>query len=90
MESEVKKISPSGFAIIGPEGSTNFTIIKSRAGTEVGELLRNCLIDVCLSWAQFVPPDRKRDSNARFDSITYPGFHRALASVIPDANLIAI
>lgn len=35
MESEVKKISPSGFAIIGPEGSTNFTIIKSRAGTGV-------------------------------------------------------
>ena len=35
MESAVKKISPSGFAIIGPEGSTNFTIIKNRAGTGV-------------------------------------------------------
>jgi glyoxylase-like metal-dependent hydrolase (beta-lactamase superfamily II) len=35
MESEVKKISPSVFAIIGPEGSTNFTIIKTRPDTGV-------------------------------------------------------
>jgi glyoxylase-like metal-dependent hydrolase (beta-lactamase superfamily II) len=33
MESSIKKISPSFFAVIGSEGSTNFSIVKSRDGS---------------------------------------------------------
>ena len=35
MESELKQVSRSAFALVGPQGSTNFTIIKSRAGNAV-------------------------------------------------------
>lgn len=31
----MKRVSPSVFAVIGPEGSTNFTIVKSRDGSAV-------------------------------------------------------
>jgi ABC-type hemin transport system ATPase subunit len=32
MESELKQVSGSVFALIGPQGATNFTVIKNRAG----------------------------------------------------------
>jgi len=35
MESELKQVSESVFALIGPQGGTNFTIIKNRAGHAV-------------------------------------------------------
>jgi cyclase len=35
MESELKQVSESVFALIGPQGATNFTIIKNRAGHAV-------------------------------------------------------
>ncbi|HEX5607804.1 MAG TPA: MBL fold metallo-hydrolase [Candidatus Binatia bacterium] len=35
MESELKQLSGSVFALIGPQGATNFTIIKNRAGHAV-------------------------------------------------------
>jgi cyclase len=35
MESELKQVSGSVFALIGPQGATNFTVIKNRAGSAV-------------------------------------------------------
>jgi glyoxylase-like metal-dependent hydrolase (beta-lactamase superfamily II) len=35
MESELKRVSQSAYAVIGPEGSTNFCIIKARDGSAV-------------------------------------------------------
>lgn len=35
MESELKQVSGSVFALIGPQGATNFTMIKNRAGHAV-------------------------------------------------------
>ena len=35
MESELKQVSGSVFALIGPEGATNFTVIKNRAGRAI-------------------------------------------------------
>jgi glyoxylase-like metal-dependent hydrolase (beta-lactamase superfamily II) len=35
MESELKQVSGSVFALIGPRGATNFTVIKNRAGHAV-------------------------------------------------------
>ena len=35
MDSEIKHVSPSVYAVIGPEGSTNFSIVKGRDGSAV-------------------------------------------------------
>ena len=35
MESELKQVSGSVFALIGPHGATNFTVIKNRAGRAI-------------------------------------------------------
>ncbi len=35
MESQLKQVSRSVYAVIGPEGSTNFTIVKARDGSAV-------------------------------------------------------
>jgi glyoxylase-like metal-dependent hydrolase (beta-lactamase superfamily II) len=35
MDSELKQVSPSVYAVIGPEGSTNFSIVKGRDGSAV-------------------------------------------------------
>ena len=35
MESELKQVSGSVFALIGPQGATNFTVIKNRAGSAI-------------------------------------------------------
>ena len=35
MESELKQVSGSVFALIGPQGATNFTVIKNRVGSAV-------------------------------------------------------
>ena len=35
MESELKQVSRSAFALVGPQGSTNFTIIKDHAGNAI-------------------------------------------------------
>jgi glyoxylase-like metal-dependent hydrolase (beta-lactamase superfamily II) len=35
MDSEIKRVSPSVYAVIGPQGSTNFSIVKGRDGNAV-------------------------------------------------------
>ena len=48
------------------------------------------MVDVGVTGAELIPPDRERNSHSGFHSIAYLGFKKAFASFIPNADRIAI
>src|ERR1041384_774146 len=66
-------------------------IIEERsAGAEVGQFLRDQLIDVRVSRTQLVPPYKKSHCHAGFDPIAYPGLQPAFASIVPHPHNVTI
>ena len=70
MESELKQLSGSVFALIGPQGATNFTIIKNRAGHAVlidADIRRIDEIEEALQLADCSRVEYLLDTHEHFD-----------------------
>ena len=70
MDSTIRQISKSAFAIIGPEGATNFTIIKSGDGSAVlidADIRRIDEVEEALQLHRLCPSQYLIDTHEHFD-----------------------
>ena len=65
-------------------------VIERCAGADVGQRLRDRLIHISPAWAQLIPPDRQRDSDAGVHAIRNARQKLARSSIVPYPDHLAV
>src|SRR5438128_313178 len=65
-------------------------VIKRRAVAEVGQRLRDGLIDIAMAGAELVPPRRKCAGDARLNAVGKARDQQAFTAIIPHAHGVAV